>query len=90
MAESIQIKVEADTSQAMRAIKKLDRATRPKNPRNVLYIFYIPLLLFEWSVTLVFNVVEQIANAITELTLSLKRFIHAEAKPADTKQPDTK
>lgn len=64
--------------------------TRQKNRRLVLYIFYIPLLLLEWSVTLVFNVVEQIANAITELTLSLKRFIHAEAKPADTKQPDTK
>lgn len=53
--------------------------------RNLLYIFLLPLILLEWAATLIFNVVEVIANAIRDVTLSLKQFINAEAKPADTK-----
>lgn len=63
--------------------------TRKKNPRRLLYIFYIPLLLIEWSATLACNTAEVVANAFRDLAISLKQFIHAETKPADTKQPAT-
>jgi hypothetical protein len=57
------------------------------NVKLFLYIFLLPLLLVEWLITVAFNLVEVIADAIRDLTLSLKRFIHAEAKPANAKQP---
>ncbi len=62
-------------------------STRPDENipmRKFLYIFYIPLILIEWAVTVIFNLVEVIANAIRDLTLSLKQYINAEAKPVDT------
>ncbi len=57
--------------------------------RKLLYIFLLPLLVIDWVVTLLFNVMEVIANAVREIASSLKTFIHAEVKPAK-QQPTAK
>jgi hypothetical protein len=52
------------------------------NFRLFLYIIYIPLLLIDWTATLLTNITELTANSIKELTLNLESYINANTKPA--------
>lgn len=70
------LKIEIDVSQAMRAVKKLKRATAKRNFRKLLYIIYIPLLILDWIVTLLANIMELICNSIKELALHLETYIN--------------
>lgn len=52
--------------------------------RKLLYAFYIPLLLIDWTSTLLSNLLEIITNSIKELTLGLELFINnADSKPSE-------
>lgn len=52
--------------------------------RKLLYVFHIPLLLIDWIVTLLSNIMEIVTNSIKELTLGLESFInHADSKPSE-------
>lgn len=51
----------------------------------ILFIFYIPLLLIEWFVDMIVELVKVFHSAVETLTLSLKNYIH---EPTEQKPPN--
>ena len=87
MGSADKIVIDVDAEPALKAIRKINREASPYRYRKWLYIFLLPLLVIEWVLTLSVNTIEVSANAFRDAALSLKQYINAEAKPADTKQP---
>lgn len=56
---------------------------KKRNYRKLLYIFYIPLLLIDWIVTLLSNIMEIVCNSIKTLALSLETYINNDRKPPE-------
>lgn len=53
-------------------------------PRKLLYVFYIPLLLTEWAVDLIAKIWNAIHNSVKELTLVVESTIN---EPTKSKPP---
>lgn len=67
-----------------RVIESSEQFKKKYNFRKLLYIVYIPLLIIDWIVTLLANIIELICNSIKEVALHLETYINnADSKSSE-------